>query len=162
MERLYGRNSSILANCHVIIAFTPSPTSTDTAKTLSDMLGTMTVIKDANTYTGSRFSLLLRNVISSEQETQRPLMTADELLQMPESDAIVFAGGQRPIYGGKIPYYLDKEFFRRSQIPAPSQSDRLPFTSPWTYVAPQESEKEVIEVKTREVTPLEQEMEGLL
>lgn len=160
LDRVYGKDSSIVANCHVRVAFTPN--TLDTARTMSDMLGTMTVMKDAQTYTGSRFSLLLRNVISSEQETQRPLMTADELLQMPESDAVVFTGGQRPIYGAKIPYYRDAEFLRRSQFPAPIQSDRLPFISPWTYVERQEAEKKAVAVKTREVSPLEQEMEGLL
>jgi type IV secretion system protein VirD4 len=40
---LYGPNSSIIKNCQTIIGFTPSPTDTETAKTLSEAIGSFTV-----------------------------------------------------------------------------------------------------------------------
>jgi type IV secretion system protein VirD4 len=159
LDRVYGRDSSILANCHVRVAFTPN--THETAKTLSDMLGTQTVSKESRTYTGSRLSPWLGHVIASDQESQRALLTPDELLTMPERDAIIFAGGQPPIYGRKIRYYEDPEFLRRSQIPPPSRSDRLPITThPWTHVGAWGEEQEVIEVTTG--GPRGREMEGML
>jgi type IV secretion system protein VirD4 len=149
LARVYGRDSSIFANCKVRIAFTPN--SIETAKVLSEMLGTQTVSKETKTYTGSRMSPWLSHVIAGDQESQRALLTPDELLHLSTDTALIFAGEHPPIYGHKIRYYQDAEFLRRSQIAAPAQSDRIHHTHPWTSVAAAVSQPAVI-----------REMEGLL
>jgi hypothetical protein len=48
----YGRYEAIISNCHVRVAFAAN--KVETAKLISDMVGTMTVHKATRTYTGSR------------------------------------------------------------------------------------------------------------
>lgn len=131
LHHAYGRNSAILSSCHVRVAYTPN--TYDTAKMISDMLGLMTVSKETRTYTGNRLNPVLMHVMASEQESQRPLLTPDEVLRLPEEQTIVFVGGHPPLQGAKIRYYLDRVFQERAQIQQPSTSDRLPLQqSPWT------------------------------
>ena len=131
LHQAYGRNSAILSNCHVRVAYTPN--TYDTAKMISDMLGLMTVSKETRTYTGNRLNPVLMHVMASEQESQRPLLTPDEVLRLPEEQAIVFVGGHPPIQGTKMKYYLDRVFQERAKILSPHTSDRLPLQDdPWT------------------------------
>jgi type IV secretory pathway TraG/TraD family ATPase VirD4 len=55
----------------------------------------------------------------SEQETQRRLVTADEVMRLPEDALLVFAGAQ-PIQGVKTPYFLDREFQQRASLEPPA------------------------------------------
>ena len=100
------------------------------------MAGSRTVHKETRTYTGNRLNPFLPHVMASEQESQRPLLTPDEVMRLPEEDTLIFAGGQ-PIRGVKTPYYLDPEFTRRTSIPAPEESDRMSLENkPWTQIVP--------------------------
>jgi type IV secretory pathway TraG/TraD family ATPase VirD4 len=56
---------------------------------------------------------------------QRPLITPDETMRLPEDAALIFAPGSPPIYGTKIRYYLDQEFSARAKIAPPRHSDRI-------------------------------------
>jgi len=56
---------------------------------------------------------------------QRPLITPDETIRLPEDAALIFAPGSPPIYGTKIRYYLDQEFSARAKIAPPRHSDRI-------------------------------------
>ena len=127
----YGREESIVSNCHVRVAFTPN--KIETAKLLSDMAGLMTVHKETRTYTGGRLSPVLMHVMASEQESQRPLLTPDEVLRLPDEDALIFVAGLPPIYGKKIRYYQDPVLQARAAMPPPVCSDRLAHDwSRWT------------------------------
>jgi hypothetical protein len=48
------------------------------------MTGTMAVHKEVRTYTGHRISPSLGHVMAAEQESQRPLLTPDEALRLPQ------------------------------------------------------------------------------
>jgi type IV secretion system protein VirD4 len=48
----------------------------------------------------------------SEQHTGRPLLTPDEVRNLPESRALLFPAGKRPILARKLRYYADAEFAR--------------------------------------------------
>ncbi len=119
---VYGRDETILANCHIRVAYTPN--KLETARLLSEMTGSMTVHKEVRTYTGHRISPWLGHVIAAEQESQRPLLTPDEALRLPEDIALIFAHGCPPIYGRKIRYHGDPTFEARAKIPPPQNSDR--------------------------------------
>ena len=116
LRALYGRDEAISANCDLRVAFRPN--KLETARVLSEMTGTATVHKETRTYTGSRLSLWLGHVIAAEQETQRPLLTADEVIRLPEDASLVFAPGTRPILGSKIRYYEDATFRSRDTTSA--------------------------------------------
>src|SRR6266436_1932832 len=131
LAHAYGRYEAIISNCHVRVAFAAN--KVETAKLISDMVGTMTVHKETRTYTGSRLNPMLMHVMASEQETSRPLLTPDEVMRLPDDSALVFVAGHPAIYARKIRYYQDPEFRTRSALPAPKESDRLEHDwSHWT------------------------------
>ncbi len=45
---VYGRDETILANCHIRVAYTPN--KLETARLLSEMTGTMTVHKEVHIF----------------------------------------------------------------------------------------------------------------
>lgn len=131
LAQAYGRYEAIISNCHVRVAYAAN--KVETAKLISDMVGTMTVHKETRTYTGSRLNPVLMHVMASEQETSRPLLTPDEVMRLPDDAALVFMAGHPPIYARKIRYYEDPTFLARAALPAPTESDRLQHDwSHWT------------------------------
>jgi type IV secretion system protein VirD4 len=132
----YGKNESILSNCHVRMAYAPN--KVETAELLSKYCGVTTINKQTRSYSGSRLNPLLMHVMAAEQETQRPLLTPDECLRLPGAvkssdgknilepgDMLIFPAGSSPIYGKQILYFKDPLFDARSKINPPTQSDRL-------------------------------------
>jgi type IV secretion system protein VirD4 len=77
--------------------------------------------------------MYLPHVIASEGDSQRPLLTPDEVLRLAPGgddprdpgDVLVFMSGAPPIKAKKSRYYYDAEFLRRASIPPPSASDRI-------------------------------------
>ena len=44
------------------------------------------------------------------EPTARPLLTPDEVRNLPQHVELLFLAGQRPIVAGKLAYYADAEF----------------------------------------------------
>lgn len=128
----YGKDESIFSNCHVRVAYAPN--KIETAELLSKMTGTTTIVRQAHTYSGSLYGSQ-SNIQTSTQETQRPLLTADEVMRLPAAtkdargnvtepgDMLIFMAGHTPIYGKQILYFLDPTFSTRAKVPAPQKSD---------------------------------------
>jgi type IV secretion system protein VirD4 len=131
----YGREESILSNCHLRVAYAPN--KVETAEWLSKMTGTATVIKRQVSVSGKRLGTVLGQASESYQEVQRPLLTPDECMRLPgprkdaegrildPGDMLIFAAGHAPIYGTQILYFRDPVFSARARLPAPRHSDRL-------------------------------------
>jgi type IV secretion system protein VirD4 len=119
IDRAYGANHAILDNCHVRVAFAPNDERT--ARRLSDALGTTTELRHHKNVSGKRLSLFLPHVSLAEQETPRALLTAGEILQLPQDDALVLVSGTPPIRARKLRYYADRNFLSRL-LPAPRPS----------------------------------------
>jgi type IV secretion system protein VirD4 len=117
----YRAHQSIVSNCGIRIAYAPN--TLETAKHLSELLGSTTLRHKHTNYSGKRFEYLLNNMSISEQETKRPLLTPDELMRLPPDVALIFKNVVAPIYGKKIYYYLDQLFHQRSCLIAPEKSD---------------------------------------
>jgi type IV secretion system protein VirD4 len=129
----YGKDESIFSNCHVRVAYAPN--KIETAELLSKMTGTATVIKHSHQYSGGLLLGPGTNVSTSTQETQRALLTADEVMRLPAAskdahgnvtepgDMLVFMAGQTPIYGKQILYFMDPIFSARARVAAPQKSD---------------------------------------
>ena len=111
ISKAYGENNAILDNCHVRIAFATNDERT--AKRISDMLGTTTEQRNQKNYTGHRLAPWLSHVMVSQQETQRPLLTLGEVMQMPADDALIFLASHPPIRAKKLRYYEDRNFTER-------------------------------------------------
>jgi type IV secretion system protein VirD4 len=129
----YGKEESIFSNCHVRVAYAPN--KIETAELLSKMAGTATVVKRNHQFTSSALLGTHATIMSSTQEAQRPLLTADEVMRLPAArkdgrgnviepgDMLIFMAGQTPIYGKQILYFLDPVFSARAKVEAPAKSD---------------------------------------
>jgi len=136
LRAAYGHDESILSNCHIRVAYAPN--KPETAKWLSDMVGTTTVSVMNTSNSGHRFGAVLQNVNQSMHAVGRPLLTPDECMTLPglirmegsdqlfkSGDMLIFTAGFSPIYGKQILYFHDDEFKQRAKIPAPMETDRL-------------------------------------
>ena len=131
----YGKDESIFSNCHVRVAYAPN--KVETAELLSKMTGTATIVKRSFSRSGGMLGSKA-NVTASTQETQRALLTADEVMRLPGArkdahgnvvepgDMLIFMAGQTPIYGKQILYFLDPTFSARARVTAPDRSDVVP------------------------------------
>ena len=123
----YGQTESIVSNCHVRVAFAPN--KVETAQLLSTMAGLATVRKGRRMYSGNRLAPWLSHVMESEEEMQRPLITPDEVMRLPDENALVFLAGERPIWAMKGRYFEDPRLERRTRLPVPSRCE--PILHPW-------------------------------
>lgn len=131
--KAYSAQESILSNCHIQIAYAPN--NIETAEWLSKMAGTTTVIKEQITTSGKRFGHTLGQVSRSYQEVSRPLLTPQEVRNLPKAvtdgngnileagEMLIFVAGMQVIRGRQILYFLDPTFSKRSKIAPPSKSD---------------------------------------
>ena len=117
IEKAYGPNNSILDNCHVRIAFATNDERT--AKRISDALGTTTEQRAQRNYAGHRLAPWLSHVMVSAQETQRPLLTPGEVMQLPPDEEIIMISGARPLKAKKLRYFEDQNFTTRI-LPPPA------------------------------------------
>jgi type IV secretion system protein VirD4 len=143
LDKAYTKDESIFSNCHVRIAYAPN--KIETAKMISEMLGKTTAYKQSITISGHRMKNMMDNMSTTVQESQRDLMTPDEVMRLrgptkdkdgnivDAGDMLIFIAGQAPIKGTQILYFRDPTFNDRSKIQTPLRSDsvrpRLPSTS---------------------------------
>ena len=87
------------------------------------MLGTKTEQRHQRNYAGHRLAPWLSQVMVSQQETQRALMTPGEVMQMPENEALILIASTPPIRARKVLYYADRNFVDRTgALPLPPAS----------------------------------------
>jgi type IV secretion system protein VirD4 len=134
----YGAHQTITSNCHIRIVYAPNERGT--ARWVSDMIGTTTIVKEDVTESGNRLGAL-SHVSRSFHEVSRPLMTPDEIatLKKPRKERgddgkdviteagemVVFVAGENPIKGAQVLYFLDPLFRQRAAIPAPPSGSTL-------------------------------------
>ncbi|CCO24034.1 Conjugal transfer protein traG (fragment) [Maridesulfovibrio hydrothermalis AM13 = DSM 14728] len=131
LQSAYGKDESIMSNCHIRIAYAPN--KVETARILSSMTGEATVIQKKTSLSGTRSGHMGRASVSIS-ETKRPLLTPDECMRLPGAekdrhgkiskagDMLIFPAGFAPIYGKQILFFLDPVFLQRSKISAPEKS----------------------------------------
>ncbi|WP_312283644.1 type IV secretory system conjugative DNA transfer family protein [Candidatus Igneacidithiobacillus taiwanensis] len=134
----YGKAGAktIIGNCHVRSAYAPN--QVETAKWISDMLGTKTVTleNDNQSFDGGMLSQN-KGYSTSISYQSRPLLTADEVMTLrgPEKqgssikkpgDMLVFVAGFSPIYGQQLLYFQNEEWLKRAAMPWPENSDEMP------------------------------------
>lgn len=107
---MYGRNTSIIDNCHIRVFHTPN--DAETPDYVSKMMGKKTITVRNKSYQNDLWQLLGENSYNV-QEKGRDLMTAAEISELDAEDEIIFVAGRPPIRCKKIRYYQDKNFERR-------------------------------------------------
>jgi len=105
-QSLVGRRAgTFLSNAGVLQVF--GVNDHDSARLVSDLLGQETVVFQ----TMSRaLDAEKTGITYGEQHTARPLLTPDEVRNLPQNLELLFLAGQRPIVAGKLAYYADSEF----------------------------------------------------
>ena len=106
LRATYGqRAGTFLSNAGVLQVF--GVNDHDSARLVSDLLGPETVV----------FQTMSRALDSeksglnvADHHTGRPLLTPDEVRNLPQSRALLFLAGLRPIAADKLRYYIDREF----------------------------------------------------
>ncbi len=102
-KRVYGTGwESFEANCNTKIVF--GINQIEEAKKLSDTLGVKTVKTRSNGHNHGLTDVMPNSINGGTGEASRPLMTADEIMAMPESHCIVLQKGMRPILASKMHY----------------------------------------------------------
>lgn len=128
LQGTYGKENSIMGNCHIRIAYAPNDITT--AKTLSDMCGKATIVQAKTTRNRKLLQVVGGSFTDSSSEIGRPLLTPDECMRLkaakksrrdPEKivkagDMLVFSAGFPPILGRQPLYFFDKELLRRSRM----------------------------------------------
>jgi type IV secretion system protein VirD4 len=106
LRATYGqRAGTFLSNAGVLQVF--GVNDHDSAKLVSDLLGQGTIVFE----TVSQALDSDRSGLSyAEQHTGRPLLTPDEVRNLPESRSLLFLAGKRPILATKLRYFADAEF----------------------------------------------------
>ncbi|MGO7836221.1 type IV secretory system conjugative DNA transfer family protein [Rhizobium johnstonii] len=99
------RAGTFLSNAGVLQVF--GVNDHDSARLVSDLLGQETVVFN----TAARALDSEKSGLSfAEQHVGRPLLTPDEVRNLPASSELLFIAGQRPIAATKLRYYADPEF----------------------------------------------------
>jgi len=117
---IWGPNHRFVTNSAVRIYATPNDNIT--AREISEQLGPATNVHQTRTFTGHRLSPWLGHVMISDQESQRPLMTAGEVLTMDRRELLVLAHAEHPIRARQLRYFEDIELKRRV-LPPPALLD---------------------------------------
>ncbi len=113
LVRYYGENQTIYSNCGIRVAYAPNEPKT--AQLLSGDTGDMTYIAKSTSYTKNTSPLQIINGGSTSintQETQRKLMTPNEVSNM-GNNMLIMIEGQPPILGHKIFWYFSDYFKAR-------------------------------------------------
>ncbi|CAA7619300.1 type IV secretory system conjugative DNA transfer family protein [Magnetospirillum sp. UT-4] len=135
LQGTYGRENSIIGNCHIRVAYAPNDVAT--AKTLSEMCGKTTIVQAKRSRNRKAMQVFGASVTDSVSEVGRPLLTPDECMRLKAAkksardpsrivragDMLVFAAGAPPILGRQPLYFFDKTLLARSRL-APVGCDR--------------------------------------
>lgn len=152
LQQAYGKEESIMSNCHVRLAYAPN--KIETAKALSDMTGQTTIVQRKRSRSGRWGEV--GSVSDNLHETRRPLLTADEILRLRlihqegwgpfkrtvPGQMLIFVAGSPPILGRQTLYFQDKELLARATLPPPPKTP----TAPTTDTGEQRSAREIMQV----------------
>ncbi|MGO7675020.1 type IV secretory system conjugative DNA transfer family protein [Rhizobium leguminosarum] len=106
LRATYGqRAGTFLSNAGVLQVF--GVNDHESARLVSDMLGQSTVVFESM---GRALDSDKTGISYGEQHVGRPLLTPDEVRNLPQHAELLFLAGQRPIVAGKLAYYSDQEF----------------------------------------------------
>ena len=125
LQAVYGREETVISNCHVRLCFAPN--KFETAKMISEMAGSRTVVHKSAKVKASE-----KPGGETYHETSRALITPEEVMRLrgaqkdsqgdikQPGDLLIFTAGHRPLYGLQVMYFLDPILLKRSRIPPPA------------------------------------------
>ena len=142
IDKAYGAKNSVVDNAHIKVVFTPN--TVQTAEMISRMLGQKTQAHQQRNFAKGWLSPFPSHTVIANQESARPLLTADEVMKISSDDSIIFVTGEAPIKAKKVRYFGDRNFISRVESPPKlTESDVYPYRPKqhqveWSRVIPQE------------------------
>ena len=123
LQQVYGDDESIVAGCHIRVAY--GPTDERTAKRLEEMVGETTVAEEEESVSANRVGMSGGNVSTTRRKTGRALMTVGEWMALSAEDMVAFVANNPPIYGRKIKYDEIPAFAAWSKLQPPAANEPL-------------------------------------
>jgi type IV secretion system protein VirD4 len=106
LQATYGRaRRHFLSNIAVLQVF--GIKDHQSGRLASDLLGQRTVVFET---TSQAMDSDRSGLIYAEHHSARPLLTPDEVRNLPQTRKLLFVAGMRPVVAGKLRYYVDREF----------------------------------------------------
>jgi type IV secretion system protein VirD4 len=119
--KYYGPHNTVMDGAHVHVYYAPN--TEETAKKISDLLGTKTEVHTQENFAGHRLAPWLGHIMVSRQQTARALLTPGEVRELPASDELVIVAGLPPIRAKKLRLHTDPIF--KHCVPATDRDGRL-------------------------------------
>ena len=116
----YGERNSIIDNCKTKAVLGVG--SAQDAKLVSDSLGSYSINRETVSQSGTLGNIIARSRSTSYMETERKLMTVDEILRLPFENFILMKDGQFAYQGRKVMYFADSRFAARIKLPTFTKS----------------------------------------
>jgi type IV secretion system protein VirD4 len=121
----WGRDEPITATCDVKVMFTASDRST--AEACADLVTKTTHMRQQVGYSTDQWRPWMGRRTHSGMETERPLLTAEEMLLFPLNQCAIFAMGQPRIQADKLDFKRERWLQQRCLPPPPCL---LPYDEP--------------------------------
>lgn len=141
LERKYGREAASAIEAYCDVRVYAALNSYERARHVSQMLANFTVGKEAPSY-----GIEVDRLNISRSEMARPLMSPDEILAMPRSDALVFVRGMRPMRL-RMAHYGEISPWRDQVADNPLEGSRLRGEPKFGIVYPEDGEARGITVE---------------
>lgn len=127
LDDYYGQNGAKALMDNFQLKVYLRATSPETTEYFERQLGKETLLMKKTSFSHNRKSQGVESYSESTSEQGRSLLTAEEILNLPLYEMIIFRPGMYPYLGKKIQYYADKRFAGKLNLPVQSAAIK-PFT----------------------------------
>ena len=118
LNKIYTKDHSFLAHARNTIIYQPGTGETETAELVSKICGKESISRTNVSYSGGKAQVGYSSKNISEQDQERNLINADEVMKLPLDQLILLSQGVPPYIGKKNVYYEDPVFKSRILPPA--------------------------------------------
>lgn len=127
LDDYYGQNGAKALMDNFQLKVYLRATSPETTEYFERQLGKETLLMKKTSFSHNRKSQGVESYSESTSEQGRSLLTAEEILNLPLYEMIIFRPGMYPYLGKKIQHYADKRFAGKLNLPVQSAAIK-PFT----------------------------------
>ena len=117
LDDYYGQNGAKALMDNFQLKVYLRATSPETTEYFERQLGKETLLMKKTSFSHNRKSQGVESYSESTSEQGRSLLTAEEILNLPLYEMIIFRPGMYPYLGKKIQHYADKRFVGKLNLP---------------------------------------------
>lgn len=121
LNKIYTEKNSIVDNCHCQMFYATN--RIEVAKEISERIGKTTILVDSVSTSGQRTELFDKGQSRSTQEVGKALLSPEDVMKLPYTDAILFISGQKPYLAKKNVFYDDPRFKDKVKMKPPVHFD---------------------------------------